>query len=111
MIIEVAFSLLRIAIMISAAITAFRVPLLLPILAVVSITALKYRVLSGWLSRRLSVLRCAIAVEVITVVMHLALPLLGGDLRWIKAVDLNTLLPLAVVTLLLTPAAARWFNR
>ncbi|MER5424172.1 hypothetical protein [Streptosporangium roseum] len=43
--------------------------------------------------------------------MHLALTLLEGDLRWIKLVDLNTLLPLAVVTLLLTPAAARWFNR
>ncbi|MER5326004.1 hypothetical protein [Streptosporangium roseum] len=40
-IIEVAFSLLRIAILISAAITAFRVPLLLSILAVASITALK----------------------------------------------------------------------
>ncbi|MEV4251007.1 hypothetical protein AB0J63_47430 [Streptosporangium canum] len=97
--------------MISAVITAFRVPLLLPILAVASITALKYWVLSGSLSRRLFVLWRAIAVEVITVVMHLALTLLEGDLRWIKLVDLNTLLPPAVVTLLLTPAAARWFNR
>ncbi|MFC5831458.1 hypothetical protein [Nonomuraea insulae] len=111
MTLEVAFSLVGLAMMIGTAAAAFSVPFLLLILYVGSITALMGWLLSRWPSRRKFVRWGVIAVEVVAGGGYLAMAALDGDLGWINLLGPNTLLPLAVVVALLMPSAARWFDR
>lgn len=111
MTLEVAFSLVGLAMMIGTAAVAFSVPFLLLILYAGSITALMGWLLSRWPSRRKFVRWGVIAVEVVAGGGYLAMAALDGDLGWINLLGPNTLLPLAVVVALLLPSAARWFDR
>ncbi|WP_113704776.1 hypothetical protein [Nonomuraea lactucae] len=111
MMVELAFSLVGLAIMIGTAAAAFSVPFLLLFLYAGSITALMGWLLSRWLSRRKFVRSGAIAVEVVAGGGYLAMAAIDGDLAWIKVLGPNTLLPLVVVAALLMPSAARWFDR
>ncbi|MFG6200264.1 hypothetical protein [Nonomuraea sp. JJY05] len=108
---EVAFSLVGLAILIGVAAVAFSVPFLLLFLYAGSITALMGWLLSRWPSRRKLVRWGAIAVEVAASGSYLTMAAIDGDLDWIKLLGPNTLLPLVVVVALLMPSAARWFDR
>ncbi|MEV4551086.1 hypothetical protein [Nonomuraea wenchangensis] len=54
---------------------------------------------------------CAVAFEVVLVGSHLVLAVVDEEFGWVTLVHPATLLPLAIVVGLLTPAAARWFDR
>ncbi|MEU4225339.1 hypothetical protein AB0F17_13665 [Nonomuraea sp. NPDC026600] len=112
MTLEVAFSLVGLAIMIgTAAAFAFSGPFLLMPLYSAVITALMGWLLSRWSSRRKPVRWGTIAVEVVAAGGYLIMTAIDGDLSWIKLIAPSTLFPLAVVVMLLTPSATRWFDR
>ncbi|MGI5284725.1 hypothetical protein ACQEVF_15495 [Nonomuraea polychroma] len=112
MTLQLGFSLFLSALLLPGAAAAFTDPLLL----VVLLQLLLIVVLMGWLvfrwsSRRKWVRWCAIAFEAFAVSTHLITTTIDGELSWRTLIDLGTILPLAIVITLLTPAAARWFNR
>jgi hypothetical protein len=109
MTLDVAFGLVGIGIMIIVGAVAFSPAYVLLFLYAASTTALMGWLISRWPSRRKAVRWGAVALELV----------LGGGGLIVKAVDgdlgrtalLGLLPPLAVVVLLLTPAAGRWFDR
>ncbi|MFI7633681.1 hypothetical protein [Nonomuraea sp. NPDC049400] len=84
---------------------------ILPLLPQGAITALEGWSLSRWMSRRKPVRWGVVAIEVASVGAHLTLVAIDGDFGWTSLLSLSVLLPLAVVIPLLTPPAARWFDR
>ena len=108
---EMAFSLVGLAIMIGSAAFAFSGPFVLLFLYTVVITALMGWLLSRWPSRRKLVRWGAIAVEVVSAGGFLITTAIDGDLSWIKLIAPSTFFPLAIVATLLTPSATRWFDR
>lgn len=111
MTLDVAFSLVAVAIMIGTAAFVFSGPFLLLLLYSAVITALMCWLLSRWSSRRKLVRWGVIAVEVVSAGGFLVTNAIDGGLGWIRLVSPNTLLPLALVIMLLTPSATRWFDR
>ncbi|KAB8190529.1 hypothetical protein FH608_033895 [Nonomuraea phyllanthi] len=85
-----------------------------PALLVEFIPGLLLVALLGWLifrwrSRRKWVRWSAIAIEVVAVGMGVITAAVGGALDW--GTLIRQVLPLAIIVLLLTPSAARWFDR
>lgn len=111
MTLEIAFSLVGLAIMIGTVAFAFSGPFVLLILYTVVITVLMGRLLSRWSSRRKSVRWGSIAVAVVSAGGYLIITTIDGDLSWIRLIAPSTLFPLALVATLLTPSATRWFDR
>ncbi|MCA2225910.1 hypothetical protein [Nonomuraea aurantiaca] len=111
MTLEVAFSLVGLAIMIGTIAFAFSGPFLLLLLYTAVITAFMCWLLSRWSSRRKRVRWGAIAVEVVSVGGFLLMNAIDGGFGWVRLVSPGTLIPLALVIMLLTPSAARWFDR
>ncbi|MFD1536389.1 hypothetical protein [Nonomuraea guangzhouensis] len=108
---EMAFSLVGLAIMIGTVAFAFSGPIVLLMLYPVVITALMGWLLSRWPSRRKLVRWGAIGVQVVSAGGYLIMNAIDGDLSWIRLIAPSTLFPLAVVATLLTPSATRWFDR
>ncbi|MEV6157588.1 hypothetical protein AB0L53_45350 [Nonomuraea sp. NPDC052129] len=107
---DVAFSLLGLAIMIGTVAFAFGGPFLLLLLYSAVITAFMCWLLARWSSRRTFVRWGAIAVEGVSVGGSLLRNAIDGGFGWTTLVP-ATLLPLVLVIMLLTPSAARWFDR
>jgi hypothetical protein len=110
--IEIAFSLVGLAIMIgTAAAFGFGGPFLLVLFYNAMITALMGWLLSRWPSRRKPVRWGVIAIEVVAAGGFLITAAIDGHLSWIRLIAPSTLFPLAIVATLLTPSATRWFDR
>lgn len=111
MILQSGFGLLGLALM-AAAVAGSGAPMLLVVLlllllVVVALGWLAFR----WSSRRKWVRWCAVAVEAVMVGGAVAGPVLDGEFGWRTLISLGTVLPLAVIVALVTPSAARWFDR
>lgn len=111
MTLEMAFSLVGLAIMIGTVAFAFSGAFVLLMLYTVVITALMGWLLSRWPSRRKPVRWGVIGVEVVAAGGYLIMNAIDGDLSWIRLIAPSTLFPIAVVATLLTPSATRWFDR
>ncbi|MEU6723184.1 hypothetical protein ABZ917_05680 [Nonomuraea wenchangensis] len=112
MIVQLAFGLFSVAIMIPVIVAAFSDPILfVPSLPPVVVVVLMGWLVARWSSRRKWVRWCALAFEVFAVGSHLIVAAVDGEFGWATLVHLATLLPLAIVVGLLTSAAARWFDR
>ncbi|NUW44877.1 hypothetical protein [Nonomuraea rhodomycinica] len=85
----------------------FLVWLLQLLLVVVIMGLLVFR----WSSRRKWVRWCAVAVEAVTVGGNVVAAAISGELGWGTLVNLGAVLPVAILVILLTPSAARWFDR
>ncbi|MEV4014411.1 hypothetical protein AB0J35_28310 [Nonomuraea angiospora] len=109
MTLDVAFGLVGIGVMIIVGAVAFSPAYVLLLLYVVSTTALMGWLISRWQSRKKAVRWGAVALELVLSGGGLVVKAVDGDLRWTALLGL--VLPLAVVVLLLTPAAGRWFDR
>ncbi|NUW33737.1 hypothetical protein HTZ77_20190 [Nonomuraea sp. SMC257] len=108
MILQSGFGLFFFAMMAAAGAPMLLVALLpLLLLVVVALGGLAFRCSS----RRKWVRWCAVAVEAVTVGGNIAGPVLDGEFGWRTLINLGVVLPLAVVIALLTPSAARWFDR
>ncbi|MGV9384363.1 hypothetical protein ACWDRB_51705 [Nonomuraea sp. NPDC003707] len=81
--------------------------LLFPVLAMALLAWLIFL----WPSRRKAVRWGVVAIEVVLSGGNLITKAINGDLGWTALLAPGVLFPLAVVVLLLTPAAARWFDR
>lgn len=110
MTLDVAFSLVRLAIMIGTIAFAFSGPFLLLLLYSAVVTAFMCWLLSRWSSRRKLVRWGVIAVEVVSVGGSLLANAIDGGFGWPRLVS-ATLIPLVLVIMLLTPSATRWFDR
>ncbi|MET7334841.1 hypothetical protein [Nonomuraea sp. NPDC005650] len=112
MTLQLGVSLLLFAMMLPAAVAAFGNPVLLGVLLRLFLVV----VLLGWLvfrwsSRRKWVRWCAVAIEAVAVGSYLITAAIDGEFGWRTLIDLGTVLPLAIVITLFTPAATRWFDR
>ncbi|MFI6741381.1 hypothetical protein ACIBI9_51415 [Nonomuraea sp. NPDC050451] len=88
---------------------AFSPGYVLLLLYAVSTTALMGWLISRWTSRKKAVRWGAVALELVLSGGGLIVKAVDGDLRW--TTPLGLVFRLAVVVLLLTPSAARWFDR
>lgn len=112
MIVQLAFGLIGTAIMMPVIVAAFSDPgLLVLLLQPVVVVALMGWLIFRWSSRRKWVRWCAIAFEAVAVGSHLIPATVDREFGWMTLVHPATLLPLAIVIVLLTPSAARWFDR
>ncbi|MET9247775.1 hypothetical protein [Nonomuraea sp. NPDC003709] len=109
MILDVALGLLGIVIMIDIGAAIFSPAYVLQLLYAVLTTALMGWLVFRWSSRRKAVRWVAVALEAVLGGGSLIVRAADGDLTWTTLAGL--LIPLAVVVLLLTPAAGRWFDR
>ncbi|MER6003732.1 hypothetical protein ABT120_34540 [Nonomuraea angiospora] len=109
MILDVALGLLGIVIMIDIGAVVFSPTYVLQLLYAVLTTALMGWLVFRWSSRRKAVRWAAVALEAVLGGGSLIVRAADGDLTWTTLAGL--LIPLAVVVLLLTPAAGRWFDR
>ncbi|MFI7701710.1 hypothetical protein [Nonomuraea sp. NPDC049480] len=110
MTLQVGLGLLFLAIFLAGAVAAASDAALL----VAFLPGLLFVVLQGWLifrwsSRRKWVRWSAIAIEVVAVGSSVITAVVDGELG--GATLAGQVLPLAIVVLLLTPSAARWFER
>lgn len=76
---------------------------------------LAWMAVTGWLLLRWSTRRpwvrwSVIGLEALTLIHAVVISVIDDEFGWRTAIDVNTLLPLAIVAGLLTPAAARWFS-
>ncbi|MEV0350112.1 hypothetical protein AB0H88_30410 [Nonomuraea sp. NPDC050680] len=110
MTLDVAFSLVGLAIVIGTLAFGFSWPFLLLLLYSAVITALMCWLLSRWSSRRKLVRWGVIAVEVVSAGGSLLANAIDGGLGWPTLVS-AALVPLVLVIMLLTPSATRWFDR
>ncbi|MFG3436112.1 hypothetical protein ACGF0J_02605 [Nonomuraea sp. NPDC047897] len=111
MTLQVAFALVALAIMIGTVAADPDVPTLLLLLYNATITALLGRLVSRWPSRHGAVRWGAVALEVIAGGGYVATAAIDGGLGRLALFAPGAALPLAVVVALLTPPAARWFDR
>ncbi|MEV0626608.1 hypothetical protein [Nonomuraea wenchangensis] len=112
MIVQLAFGLFGAAMMIPVVLAAFSDPRLFALsLQLVGVVVLMGWLVVRWSSRRKWVRWCAVAFEVVLVGSHLVLAVVDEEFGWVTLVHPATLLPLAIVVGLLTPAAARWLDR
>ncbi|MEV6039913.1 hypothetical protein AB0L65_52980 [Nonomuraea sp. NPDC052116] len=109
MILDVALGLLGIVIMIDFGAVIFSPTYVLQLLYAVLTTALMVWLVFRWSSRRKAVRWGAVALEGVLGGGSLIFRAADGDLTWTTLAGL--LIPLAVVVLLLRPAAGRWFDR
>lgn len=109
MILDVALGLLGIVIMIDIGAVIFSPAYVLLLLYAVLTTALMVWLVFRWSSRRKAVRWGAVALEGVLGGGSLIFRAADGDLTWTTLAGL--LIPLAVVVLLLSPAAGRWFDR
>ncbi|MBE1589066.1 hypothetical protein ACFPOI_34710 [Nonomuraea angiospora] len=109
MILDVALSLIGIAIMIRIGTVVFSTGYVLLLLFAVATTVLMGWLVFRWSSRKKAVRWSAVALEAVLGGGGLIIRAAQGDLRWTTLLGL--LIPLAVVVLLLTQAAGRWFDR
>lgn len=112
MIVQLAFGLFAIAIMAPVFLAAFSDPrIFVLLLQPVTVVALMGWLIFRWSSRRKWVRWCAVAFEAVAAGSHLILAAVDREFGWMTLVHPATLLPLAIVIGLLTPSAARWFDR
>ncbi|GAA2290574.1 hypothetical protein GCM10010149_42010 [Nonomuraea roseoviolacea subsp. roseoviolacea] len=110
MILQSGLGLLLLALLAPAAAAGASAPVFLAVLLplLLAVVVLGWLVFS-WSSRRKWVRWCAVAVEGITVGGVLVRDAVEGQLGGGKLI--GAVLPLAIVVILLTPPAARWFDR
>lgn len=112
MIVQLAFGLFGIAIMTPVIVAAFSdLGLLVLVLQPVVVVALMGWLIFRWSSRRKWVRWCAVAFQAVAVGSHLIPAAVAGEFGWRTLAHLATILPLAIFIGLLTPSAARWFDR
>ncbi|MGA5763336.1 hypothetical protein [Nonomuraea bangladeshensis] len=112
LIVQLAFGLFGAAIMTPVFLAAFSDPRLFALLLqTVVVVVLMGWLVARWSSRRKWVRWFAIAFEVVVVGSNLILAVVDREFDWVTLVYPATLLPLAIVIGLLTPTAARWFDR
>ncbi|MFC4117964.1 hypothetical protein [Nonomuraea zeae] len=111
MTIEVAFGLVSLAMMIGVAAADFSPGFLLLIPCAALFPALMGWVLSRWPSRRKYVRWSAVAVDVAACGLYVTTAAIHDDLDWVVLLSPSTFLPVAVVIVMLTPSAGRWFAR
>ncbi|WP_101786308.1 hypothetical protein [Nonomuraea indica] len=111
-IVQLAFGLFGVAIIMPGIVAALGDPgllvlLLQPVLVVALLALLVFR----WSSRRKWVRWCAVAFEAVALGLHLTTAAVEGEFGWRTLIHLGAVLPLAIVVGLCVPAAARWFGR
>ncbi|MDA0634793.1 hypothetical protein OUY22_15315 [Nonomuraea sp. MCN248] len=110
MTLQVGLGLLFLAIFLAGAVAAaVDAALLVAFLPGVLVVVLQGWLIFRWSSRRKWVRWSGIAIEVVGVGLGVIPTAVEGELGWATLPSL--VLPLAVVILLLTPSAARWFDR
>lgn len=110
MTLEVAFGLVGIAILVGTFFATFDAMLFLLLAYSAAMLALTGWLLSRFQVRRRWVLWAVVAYEAYVVASRFTMLVIDADLTWLRILHPNTLMPAAIVVMLLLPAARRWFG-